>query len=354
MDSSRMPDPSRERISALARAGDVAALRAFADALPPLERYAYERRRARAFALALEGRPDAAVAELVTAFAAPVPVEVRAADAAALRQLAAPMLEPQPHTWRRAVAWRVPRLVPAAQTGAIAAILAAAVLVPAVLLSGDELAPQIVPMPEPASHAPVIADVSETEQTRVPAVPRKARPRVTARPEQAPRQRTTVQRAAPKPRPAARAAEQPQPTRVASRPVAGPARPEAPTAEPAPAPAPTAEPIPAAAPAPVAPVLARTLAVVADQAPVADETAAPEEEPKTKGKRKDSPSNGKPKKHVPTVCDVALPAAEPAPAQPTQDLSTSAAPEPVAADAFAVALPDVATGRGRGQKKDKS
>jgi hypothetical protein len=75
-------------ISRLARDGDPEALRSFADSLPSTEAYAYERHRARAFALALTGAADAALTTLNLAAAAEPPAAgMLAEDAAQLHVL---------------------------------------------------------------------------------------------------------------------------------------------------------------------------------------------------------------------------------------------------------------------------
>ncbi len=92
-----MRDPSaaeqlaakRDEITKLAVVGDVAGLRAAANSLPPTLDFAYDRQRARAMALALEGKSDQAVAELKSGSAAQLQTpSTVAADLAEIRLLA--------------------------------------------------------------------------------------------------------------------------------------------------------------------------------------------------------------------------------------------------------------------------
>src|SRR6185436_18509554 len=82
-------DSTRSAVTELARARDTAGLRRLADALEPVQGFAYERARASALALALAGRLDAALAELAVGNAGAWPAAtLLTADVAYVQQLA--------------------------------------------------------------------------------------------------------------------------------------------------------------------------------------------------------------------------------------------------------------------------
>jgi hypothetical protein len=294
----------RAEIGRLARAGDPEALRAFADALPSTEAYAYERHRARAFALALTGATDSARTSLNLAAAAEPPTTgMLAEDTAQLHLLLGdvpgtlaalelalgselPLQEPAsllaqavrvaPAEWRRAASLAVtagPRSVAAVagasieaysdrgpfRVGVLLAGLATVVVVllglPALLSDGPEREPPGVTAPEATAqpHDVVVAappprsvrPLPSAASRRSPAPPASRAPRLVA---------------------ATSAPARPSP-REAPRPVPSPEEPASPP------PAPTA-PAPAPAPAPPAPAAAEA-ALAAVPAPAAAPPPAP-------------------------------------------------------------------------------
>jgi hypothetical protein len=288
---------ARLAVNEAALARDRTALVALAASMPAIQAFAYERRRARAFAHALDGAGDAALAELsLAAAAAPPSAATLAADSAQLHLLlgdparavvalegaarVAEGLDPHagavlvaaireaPAAWfrgtRAAVLARSPRTTLAAlgaafdtvadrtvfRAGVAGAALAAAVLsfftLPTVFFDGTSAAPRSG-VTTPRSSAPpdvVVADVPLPAASGH-ATPERTRP---TRPEASAATLVSVRTT----QPAADALEeeqQPPPGRPrASRPAPAAPQPPAPAPEPSPAPPPTPAPAPAATP----------------------------------------------------------------------------------------------------------
>jgi hypothetical protein len=226
---------ARAAVGQAALARDEDALRAIADSLPALAAFGYERHRARAFANAIRGAHDSAVAELCLGVAACAPAaSTFVADSAQLRLLGGKPVQ---------VADRA-RTGPSARAALSAAALAAAVaalaLLPARTL--DDAPREAAGITAPPRSAPprvVVADPPAASPVApTPPAPRSATPDAGT----ATLVRAVVggpTRAEQRPRPAAV-------TRVARPRPAAPAPPSPPATEPAPAPAP---PPPTAAPA---------------------------------------------------------------------------------------------------------
>jgi hypothetical protein len=242
---------ARAAVGQAALARDEEALRAIADSLPALTAYGYERHRARAFANAIRGARDSAVAELCLGVAACAPAaSTFVADSAQLRLLTGEHVQAPPTTL--APRRPSPRLI--LSGAALAAAFAALVVLPArsfederresagITAPSGPSPPRVVVVDPPAPSRPferpaIRADGGgEGEATLVRAtVPVAPQRRIDAPPRPA-----AVAR--PRPRPA------PAPTPAS--PGEAPAPPSEPP--PAPPPAPAATPAPAAAVAPAA------------------------------------------------------------------------------------------------------
>jgi hypothetical protein len=288
---------ARAAVSQAALARDEDALRAIADSLPPLVAYAYERHRARAFANAIRGARDSAVAELCLGVAACAPTAATfVADSAQLRLLAGePEQEPSTQSARPSPK-RLPRL--ALSGAAVAAAVAALAFVPGRAFEGAR--PEAAGVTAPARTAVprvVVTDrpaapTSPASRTRGATTDAEAAPLLVASPLAARAEAPAVSSQPPAPPPpAAAASRRPlRPTAAAPIPSAEPAPPPAATPTPAPAPASpptvTVAPIPVAAPVAATTTRSRGKAQAADRlkkrsapTPAGTETAPPAQPP---------------------------------------------------------------------------
>ena len=227
---------ARAAVNEAALARDPVALLAVAVAMPATEAFFYERHRARAYAHALSGADDAALAELALArAAAPAGLTTLASDAAHVHLLLGESL---------------PAAAPAGPLGA-RALIAGAALATAVVaflalpgaLFDEEPSEQASGVTAPGARTPptvVVADLPE---------PRRAAPGrpVQAAPRTAPRPRSTATLVSSRVQPEAAAASPGRPRTLRPQ---RPTPPAAPVTPPAPAPAPTPPAAPAPAPAP--------------------------------------------------------------------------------------------------------
>lgn len=293
------PARARAEIDALAAAGDIAGLRRLGQSLPPLLAFTYERRRAAALALALEGSLDAALSEHALGRAAlgTAPATV-AEDAALLRRLA----HGEPAAAEPAFDLR-----PLYGVAAVAATIALTVGVTLRLVAVD---PSLPAIEAPPDHADTFVRVARPAPGQSDDHAQAARGSASApgAPEASQAVATFAQSEGPAAqRPSRRARSTPRPTTT---------RPPKPTAPPPAAPAP---PPPAApAPAPAEPA-AEPLPSNRTSAP------APPPEPSAKpGRRRGHEKHAK-KARAPESPAPAAPAQEPAPAaeqpQPAADES---------------------------------
>ena len=145
---------AHEAVTAAALRGDAAALRAFAESLPPLEAHRYDRRLALAYAAAVEGDADAARTHFALAGVAP-PAQ-RDADAAQLEALlAAPAaVAPRPLLERAAV--------PAVTVASLIAAVVALALLPQ--LGAD--APTDIGLAAPPTSGKVVVIAKQAPRPR--------------------------------------------------------------------------------------------------------------------------------------------------------------------------------------------
>jgi hypothetical protein len=264
---------ARAAVSQAALARDEDALRAIADSLPPLVAYGYERHRARAFANAIRGARDSAVAELCLGVAACAPAAATfVADTAQVRLLIGD-IEPEPSTRsaRTPATTRLPRL--ALSGAALAAAVAALAIVPGRLF--DEARPEAAGVTVPARTAVprvVVADrpassTSPASRTRGDTANVEGAPLLVAAPLTARAGARPASSSPPEPRPPAAAA-----SRRPAKPPAPvvPPPPAEPAAVPAPAPAPAATPTVTVTPTPVAAPAATTTTKGRGKAQAAD------------------------------------------------------------------------------------
>jgi hypothetical protein len=292
------PARVRAEIDALAAAGDIAGLRHLGQSLPPLLAYTYERRRAAALALALEGNLDAALSEHALGRAAHgIAPDTVAADAALLRSLARG--EP-------AAAGPGFDLRPLYGVAAVAATIALTVGVTLRLVAVD---PGLPALEAPPEHADTFVRVPRSAPARpddrAAATPRPASTRgtstvsvVTGTLPQSERLRA-LRRSRPAP-------QSPTPATNRPRPTAPPPAPP-PPAQPAPAPPP-----PEAAPAAPEPAAEVTPPQRAAPAP------PPPEQPKKPGRRRGQDKQEKQAKKAPAPESPPVVAAEPQPAPAEQ------------------------------------
>jgi hypothetical protein len=249
---------ARAAVGQAALARDEEALRAIADSLPALAAYAYERHRARAFANAIRGAHDSAVAELCLGVAAwPPPASTFVADSAQLRLLGGDPAAQAPATLPGARRGRSfervsPRLI--LSGAAVAAAVAALVVLPA--RSFDEAGPEaagIAPPARPTLPRVVVVDPPprspSSEQGAAVSGPDAGVATLVRATSRAPVTSAVVSPPAVEPslRPASATRPRPRPR----APAPPPREPTAPVPVPEPAPVPPSDP-PAPAPAPVA------------------------------------------------------------------------------------------------------
>jgi hypothetical protein len=233
---------ARAAVGRAALARDEEALRAIADSLPALAAYGYERHRARAFANAIRGAHDSAVAELCLGVAACAPAaSTFVADSAQLK-----LLSGQPVVAEAPLGARSPRA--ALSAAALAAAVATLALLPAGTLDDAprEAAGITAPAPSTPPRVVVVDPPTASPLAPAPRVPPSAAPDTAT----ATLVRASVRvplRAEGPPRPAA-VGRAPRPARP-PLPAPAPAPPSPPPSAPAPAPAPAPPPPAAAAPA---------------------------------------------------------------------------------------------------------
>jgi hypothetical protein len=314
---------ARAAVGQAALARDEEALRAIADSLPALAAYAYERHRARAFANAIRGAHDSAVAELCLGVAAwPPPASTFVADSAQLRLLGGDRVAQAPATLPgsrrgRSVERVSPRLI--LSGAAVAAAVAALVVLPA--RSFDEAGPEasgIVPPARPTLPRVVVVDPpspspSSEQGAEVSSPDVGVATLVRATPRAPVTSAVVLQPAAePSLRPASATRPRPRPR----APAPPPREPTAPVPEPAPVP--PSDP-PAPAPAPVA--------VTAPVAAVAPAATSRSREPKGKATgRANAP--GQAKKAAAAATSPVAPSDVPAAAPPSAVRAPEASPPP--------------------------
>jgi hypothetical protein len=287
------PARVRAEIDALAAAGDIAALRRLGQSLPPLLAFTYERRRAAALALALEGNLDAALSEHALGRAAGTLPDTVAADAALLRSLA----RGEPSAGTPAFDLR-----PLYGVAAVAATIALTVGVTLRLVAVD---PSLPALEAPPDRADTVVRVDrpapQRPDDRAPARPRPASAPSTAAVFVATQTLPEAERLRAQPRSG--------PARSTPKPGSTRPRPTPPPAQPTPAPPP-----PTAAPAPAEPV-AETPPVQQAAAPAPPAPEAPRKPGRRRGHEKQAKKPAAPESlAVVAAKQLPAPAEQPQPA----------------------------------------